>query len=231
MTWWQLLAGCGGAVGLGLLTNQCDELLKWVAVRVVRRAAVLRYADPDRAATRAEEWAALVESMPGGPLRLIRALPFLLSALVHGERRPFCPPGWTTRSTVDTRAWRQYVPCPADDPLWTERVGLMSTAWQRLHASVDAALPPDWPPGSSPWQRLRWRYAATADPRWAALAADVRALRDPDRHFYGDADPPSDQGPAMRPTRNLLPTEESTTAYLAAVQEVSRRLTHLGLFS
>jgi hypothetical protein len=70
------------AIVLGLLVNECCELSPWVAVRLVRWAARLRYSDtPERAAIRGEELTALVNDRPGKLFKLLTALGFTLRAL------------------------------------------------------------------------------------------------------------------------------------------------------
>jgi hypothetical protein len=59
-------------VAVGLLANQVDALGAWIAVPIARWAARVRYADdPDRAAERAQDWAAQIEqSIPGSLFKL-----------------------------------------------------------------------------------------------------------------------------------------------------------------
>jgi hypothetical protein len=70
------------AVILGLLVNEATDLCPWVAARLVRWAARLRYLDaPERAAIRSEELARLVHDRPGKLIKLFTALGFALHAL------------------------------------------------------------------------------------------------------------------------------------------------------
>jgi hypothetical protein len=63
-------------VVVALVANQVDALGAWIAVPIARWAARVRYADdPDRAAERAEDWAAQIEqSIPGSLFKLCFAL-------------------------------------------------------------------------------------------------------------------------------------------------------------
>jgi hypothetical protein len=67
---------------LGALVIELTEAAAWLAVRVARRAAVLRYPQrPDRAAIRAREWASVVEERPGKLFKLATAIGFVCVAL------------------------------------------------------------------------------------------------------------------------------------------------------
>jgi hypothetical protein len=67
---------------LGLLVNETTDICPWIAVRLVRWAARLRYPHaPERAATRSEELAALVNDRPGKLFKLFTALGFVLHDL------------------------------------------------------------------------------------------------------------------------------------------------------
>ncbi len=63
-------------VAAALVANQADALGAWIAAPIARWAARVRYADdPDRAAERAEDWAAQIEkSIPGSLFKLGFAL-------------------------------------------------------------------------------------------------------------------------------------------------------------
>lgn len=227
MTWWYILSGVVGLLALASMTPRGEGLLLRAAVWMVRRAAHLQYAGSGRAALRAEEWAGLVHDAPTGLLRFARATPFLLAALAFGQRRPFLAPGWSVRSRIDMRPLTAATECSEDDPQWAIEVAPLSAAWAELCASVDAALPSDWAPANRPWARLRWRYAATGDRRWAHAAADARALRDPWRHFYGDVGICNDQGVFPMPGRTRLVTPEAVRAYLTEVDRLRQELRQL----
>lgn len=61
---------------VALVANQADALGAWIAVPIARWAARVRYVnDPDRAAERAEDWAAQIQqSIPGSLFKLGFAL-------------------------------------------------------------------------------------------------------------------------------------------------------------
>jgi hypothetical protein len=84
------------AIISGLVVSETTDICPWVAFRLVRGAARLRYPhDPERAASRGEELAALVNDRPGKLFKLFTALGFVLHALTvaglrtrsHGIRR------------------------------------------------------------------------------------------------------------------------------------------------
>lgn len=71
------------SVALGLLVNELCEVSPWAARCLVRWAAHTRYCGTDRAETRAEEWAAVINDRPSSLLKLITALFFAGAALAH----------------------------------------------------------------------------------------------------------------------------------------------------
>lgn len=75
------------SIVIGLIVNECCDVSPWCARRLVRWSAARRYADPDRAAARAEELAALVDARPGKLLKLFTALGFAGSAILVACRR------------------------------------------------------------------------------------------------------------------------------------------------
>lgn len=78
MTGWELLT----AVVVGLAVNESIELSPWLARRVVKVAARLRYAHNPRAVLRGEEWAAIIEERPGKLFKLLTASGFLLVGIL-----------------------------------------------------------------------------------------------------------------------------------------------------
>jgi lipopolysaccharide/colanic/teichoic acid biosynthesis glycosyltransferase len=94
------------AVIVGLVANEFTDICPWLAVRVVRWAARLRYPHaPERAATRGEELAALINDRPGKLFKLLTALGFALHALVvlRRNQQPVGLSGWraAVKRTVD----------------------------------------------------------------------------------------------------------------------------------
>jgi len=73
----------------GLLVNEYCDISPWVAVRLVRWAARLRYrGDAERAKVRGVEWAALIQKdRPGNLFKLLTALGFTLHALLVAALR------------------------------------------------------------------------------------------------------------------------------------------------
>lgn len=69
--WWQFLA----AVVLGLVINECGELSPWLARKLIRWAARVRYP------TREEELTALIAERPGKLFKLVTASGFACAAL------------------------------------------------------------------------------------------------------------------------------------------------------
>ncbi|MFI9553703.1 hypothetical protein [Nonomuraea endophytica] len=65
---------------IGVLVAEATEVAPWLALRLVRWAAHVRYLDTKRAAIRAEEWQALIEMRPGKLLKLATSLLFTLQA-------------------------------------------------------------------------------------------------------------------------------------------------------
>jgi lipopolysaccharide/colanic/teichoic acid biosynthesis glycosyltransferase len=71
------------AVISGLLINEATDICPWLAIRLVRWAARRRYPHaPERAATRSEELAAVINDRPGKLFKLFTALGLALHALV-----------------------------------------------------------------------------------------------------------------------------------------------------
>lgn len=94
------------AIISGLLINEATDICPWLAVRLVRWAARLRYPhDPGRAATRGEELAALINDRPGKLFKLFTGLGFALRALVtlRRDRKPVGMNGWraAAKRTID----------------------------------------------------------------------------------------------------------------------------------
>ncbi len=89
------------AIISGLLVNEVTDICPWLAIRLVRWAARLRYPDaPERAATRGEEFAALINDRPGKLFKLFTALGFVLHALTVAGRRTV--PRGAARITTST---------------------------------------------------------------------------------------------------------------------------------
>ncbi|MFD1932217.1 hypothetical protein ACFSKW_12105 [Nonomuraea mangrovi] len=61
----------------GLIVNEMCDVSPWLAKKLVRRSAYLRYRDPIRAEVRTEELIALIDSRPGKLLKLFTAIGFL----------------------------------------------------------------------------------------------------------------------------------------------------------
>ena len=94
------------AIISGLLINEATDICPWIAIRLTRWAARLRYPHaPERAATRVEELAALINDRPGKLFKLFTALGFAVHALVVvGRNRQLAGlPGWgaAAKRTVD----------------------------------------------------------------------------------------------------------------------------------
>jgi hypothetical protein len=76
------------SIVVGLLANEVTDVSPWLAGKVARWSARLRYAaDPNLAATRAEELTALINERPGNLFKLLTALGFGCSALAVTTRR------------------------------------------------------------------------------------------------------------------------------------------------
>lgn len=71
----------------GLLINECSDLSPWLAHKLVRWSAHLRYADPAEADDLATELAAWVTDRPGKLLKLLLALGFLASGIYRRLHR------------------------------------------------------------------------------------------------------------------------------------------------
>jgi lipopolysaccharide/colanic/teichoic acid biosynthesis glycosyltransferase len=71
------------AIISGLLVNEATDICPWLSIRLVRWTARLRYPHaPERAATRGEELAALINDRPGKLFKLFTAVGFALHAVV-----------------------------------------------------------------------------------------------------------------------------------------------------
>jgi lipopolysaccharide/colanic/teichoic acid biosynthesis glycosyltransferase len=71
------------AIISGLLVNEVTDICPWLAIRLMRWAARLRYPNaPERATTRGEELAALINDRPGKLFKLFTAVGFAVHALV-----------------------------------------------------------------------------------------------------------------------------------------------------
>ncbi|MFC3738867.1 hypothetical protein [Paractinoplanes deccanensis] len=75
------------AVLLGLLVNEGCELSPWLALRLVRLSARLRYGKTSRAEVRAEEWSAYVNDRPGKLFKLFTAVGFFAGAVRTAAKR------------------------------------------------------------------------------------------------------------------------------------------------
>jgi lipopolysaccharide/colanic/teichoic acid biosynthesis glycosyltransferase len=94
------------AIISGLLVNEITDVCPWLAVRLVRWAARLRYPHaPERAAIRAVEHARVINDRPGKLFKLFTALGFALDALVvvRRDRKPVGMTGWqaAAKRTLD----------------------------------------------------------------------------------------------------------------------------------
>jgi len=65
----------------GLAANECVEISEWVARRMVRWSAHIRYEDEERAKIRAQELVAVIADRPCQLFKLITAACFVLSAV------------------------------------------------------------------------------------------------------------------------------------------------------
>ena len=83
MSAWEFVVG----IGCGVAVNEYCDVSPWVARKVVRWSAHLRYADATRAEARAEELAALIDDRPGNLLKLITAFCFFTVAVGGAGRR------------------------------------------------------------------------------------------------------------------------------------------------
>jgi hypothetical protein len=83
------------AVTLGvvasLIANEFCDVSPWLSEKIIRWSARLRYSrDPERAAVRSEELAALLEERPGNLFKVFTAVGFAAVALVQkAEQRVF----------------------------------------------------------------------------------------------------------------------------------------------
>jgi hypothetical protein len=64
------------------------DLCPWLADKLVRWSAFRRYRDRERAETRAEELAALIEQRPGHLLKLFTAINFAAGTVITGRNEP-----------------------------------------------------------------------------------------------------------------------------------------------
>ncbi|WP_308424366.1 Rho termination factor N-terminal domain-containing protein [Microbispora bryophytorum] len=72
---------------MGLIVAECTDTAPWLAKKLVRWSARLHYLDGTRAAMRAEELEAVIESRPGKLFKLVTALLFTLQAGMSWTRR------------------------------------------------------------------------------------------------------------------------------------------------
>jgi hypothetical protein len=70
------------AVIVTLIVNELTDLCPWLADKLVRWSAIHRYKDRERAETRAEELAALIEGRPSHLLKLFTATRFAARAVI-----------------------------------------------------------------------------------------------------------------------------------------------------
>ena len=73
MTGWAVVL----SIALGLFVNEFCEVSPWLADKLVRRSARLRYEDPARSEERAEELAAYIKDRPGKDLQGAKRPSFL----------------------------------------------------------------------------------------------------------------------------------------------------------
>ncbi|MGA5304580.1 hypothetical protein ACPCHT_32045 [Nucisporomicrobium flavum] len=73
---------------LAIIAAELGEYVEWLAKKLVRTAAHLRYGDIERAQMRAEEWTTVIEDRPGQVLKMGTALAlFVAGACAAGKRR------------------------------------------------------------------------------------------------------------------------------------------------
>jgi DNA-binding transcriptional MerR regulator len=76
------------AIVSGLLINECCDISPWLAVRLMRWAARLRYRGAtERATVRSEELAALIQDRPGNLFKLLTAIGFTLHTVLIAALR------------------------------------------------------------------------------------------------------------------------------------------------
>lgn len=75
------------AIVLGLAVNECSDVSPWLARKLMRLSARLRYVDLERRRIRSDEWVALVDERPGKLLKLLTGIGFLLAAVGVSARR------------------------------------------------------------------------------------------------------------------------------------------------
>jgi hypothetical protein len=75
------------AIGGGLLVNEFCDLSPWAARKVVVWSARVRYGKSQRAETRAEELAAVIDSRPGKLFKLLTSLTFACGAAIAYVQR------------------------------------------------------------------------------------------------------------------------------------------------
>jgi hypothetical protein len=93
---WSLIWGVCSA----LAVNECCDLSPWAARKIARWSAHLRYTDSDRAETRAEELAAVIDDRPGKLFKLITAL-CLAGAAIRAWIVRAAIRAWAARATAD----------------------------------------------------------------------------------------------------------------------------------
>ncbi|MFI7532597.1 hypothetical protein [Streptosporangium sp. NPDC049376] len=83
MSGWEIFLG----ITLGLIVNEACEVSPWAARKLVQWSARVRYADPQRAETRAAELVSLIEERPGKLFKLCTALRFAIAACTFTTAR------------------------------------------------------------------------------------------------------------------------------------------------
>jgi hypothetical protein len=93
-----MIAGIVAAVIVTLIVNEFTDLCPWLADKLVRWSAFRRYRDRERAETRAEELAALIEQRPGHLLKLFTATSFAARTVIAVRNEP--DPDFIVRSAT-----------------------------------------------------------------------------------------------------------------------------------
>lgn len=152
------------SVMMGLAVNEVCDLSPWLARRLIKRAAQLRYGTDARADVRAEEWSDLVDLRPGKLFKLLMALSFVSAALPAAAGR-------AVRNAVGTvigmasvygvlRGGLAYLSAGGDSGRVAEAISTMSRPFSRMAA----------------WRRLAGPRTTENELR-AKIAAYNRALQ------------------------------------------------------
>jgi hypothetical protein len=178
MTTAQILLG----LLIGLAGNECSDVSRWLARKLIRWSAHRHYAPPARAELRSEELTAYIDDCPGNLFKLITALGFAAVAVLTRKIAPSAaPPNPLWRPTTPTVLVHYEDGGMAgnlDNVRGHPNVRAVEQALLQLTDEVRCAAK-EVGVGSRSWRRcLRELQRITKDDRWTMVARNLDILKE-----------------------------------------------------